>query len=451
VTATAVKWAIFIVALLASYPAGRWLRVNPRLRLYTWTLVGLLPFSPVRLEMSLIFFGTRLGDTNGFEVALIDWLVVCLYFAEKGNAKPAPYRTALGAYLVVAVASATQAAWPLGAFGYVWKLCRMYLLFVVAFRAGEDRRMHVALLRGMMAGVLLEASMTAWQHYGEGVWRATGTFAHQNTLGVVLSLVVMTPLALLLAGQVTTLNVLVPVVALPACIFTVSRGAVFFLGAGSVVLYLLSLYRSAARGKALVGLAGLTLALLLVPAAIRTLGSRSAQQQASSMELRTRLEDTASLMLREHPFGVGPNHFQVMLGEGGYGERGGIDEFNRSALVHNIYMLTLAEMGYAGLVALGVLFLSPLVSAFRWAYRARRDLRGDVLLGLGVGLLVFYVHSLFEWAWRITAVTYVYWMTVAIVASLTRQLEDERSGRVAVSGEARTLSPGRRRTRVLAA
>lgn len=446
---TPVKWAIFIVAVLASYPAGRWLRANQSLRLYTWTLVGLLPFTPLRLHMALVFFGMRLGDTNGFEVALIDWLVLSLYFAERGRARPAPYRAALGAYLLVAIASALQAAWPLGALAYVWKLCRMYLLFVVACRAGQDRRMHMALLRGMMAGILFEATMTAWQHYGEGVWRATGTFVHQNTLGVLVSLVVMTPTALLLAGQVTTLNVLVSVAAFPACIFTVSRGALLFLALGSVLVYLLSLYRSVGGGKAVVGLVGLVFALSLVPAAIRSLSSRLDQEQAESLEARARFEEAASLMLREHPFGVGPNHFQVMLGAGGYGERAGIDESNRGALVHNIYWLTLAEMGYAGLVALGVLFLVPLVSAFRWAYRARRDLRGDVLLGLGVGLVLLYMYSLFEWVWRITPVMYVYWMVVAVIASLARQLEDERSGRVVAPGTARASRLTRPKNRAL--
>jgi hypothetical protein len=104
-------------------------------------------------------------------------------------------------------------------------------------------------------------------------------------------------------------------------------------------------------------------------------------------------------------------------------------------------------MGYAGLVALGLLFLSPVVTAFRWAYKARRDLRGDILLGLGVGLILMYLHSLYEWAWRITPVTYVYFMTVAAVAALSRQLEAERSSRrVTAPAEADGPRPARRKT-----
>ena len=83
------------------------------------------------------------------------------------------------------------------------------------------------------------------------------------------------------------------------------------------------------------------------------------------MEHRRRLEVAASLMLQEHPLGIGPNCFTSKLLHGGYGDRGGLDWRQRVSIVHNIYLLTAAEMGYAGVVALVVLFLVPLGSALR--------------------------------------------------------------------------------------
>jgi O-antigen ligase len=99
------------------------------------------------------------------------------------------------------------------------------------------------------------------------------------------------------------------------------------------------------------------------------------------------------------------------------------------AIVHNIYSLTAAEMGYAGVVALVILFLVPLASALWYGLRARHDRRGDVLLGLGVGLIVFYTHGFFEWVWRLTEVSYVYFTIIGIIAVLTRQIEDDMAGR----------------------
>ena len=140
----------------------------------------------------------------------------------------------------------------------------------------------------------------------------------------------------------------------------------------------------------------------------------------------------ASLMLHEHPLGVGPNAFMSQLLFGGYADRSGLTWSERVALVHNIYTLTAAEMGYAGVVALVVLFLVPLALALRYGLRMRHDRRGDVLLGLGVGLMIFYAHGFFEWVWRQTEVSYVYFAIIAIVAVLTRQIDDDSRERRAV-------------------
>lgn len=417
------KWAIFAVAVLGAYPVGRWLRDRPALQLRTWTLIGFLPFLSA-LDMALVSYGTRPGDTNGIEVALIDWLALSLLFAHRGPARPLPYRFALTAYLVVAILSVAQAQWTLGAAGYVWKLCRMYLLFAVICREGHDPRVPAALLRGMIFGIVYEGAWAVWQHFGLGLHQVTGSFVHQNTLGLLLNLVVMVPIALILAGQPTGLTVLAPIAALPTCLFTVSRGTLLFFGAGSLLVYLLSALRAYDLRKARIGLIGLVLGLALVPLALSTLGSRSTQEQAESLQLRQRYERAAALMLAEHPLGVGPNHFTIMLVAGGYGERAGVTWSQQVAIVHNVYWLTAAEMGYPGVVALVILFLAPLGTALRYGLWPRRGRRGDVLLGLGAGLAVFYAHSFYEWAWRATAVSYVYWMAVAIVASLARPLRD---------------------------
>ena len=130
------------------------------------------------------------------------------------------------------------------------------------------------------------------------------------------------------------------------------------------------------------------------------------------------------MMLAEHPLGIGPNQFQVSLMTEGYGARAGVDWTQRIGIVHNIYWLTAAETGYAGLLALVLVFIVPVLSAFRYAFRAGRDIRGDVLLGLGVGLTMFYVHSLFEWVWRVTSVSYVFWIVVGMTATLSRGVRD---------------------------
>jgi O-antigen ligase len=435
-----VKWIVFIAAVALAYPAGRWLQRHPWFRMHVWTLVGFLPFFS-RLDMALVFFGAeRPGDTWGLEVGVLDWLSLSLLLAERGRARPLPYRFALGLYLVVALFSLTQADWTLGAFGYVWRLGRMYLMYSVICRAASDRSVPLALLRGLMFGVLYEGALALWQHYGLGMPRATGTFAHQNTLGIVVNLVMMAPIALVIAGRADKLATLTTIAALPITLFTISRGTILSFAAGVVLVYIGSAFRRWDLRKAKIGLAGLALALVLVPVAVSTLGSRLEGEKVESIRTREQFEDAASLMLKEHPLGVGPNHFTQMLLVGGYGARAGVDWTQRTAIVHNIYLLTAAEMGYPGVIALVILFLSPISSAIRYTLRARQDRRGDLLLGLSVGLATFYIHSFFEWTWRLPEVSYIYWIIVAIAASLARELRDSVPGTATIP--VRQRAPG---------
>jgi O-antigen ligase len=422
-----VKWLVFTIAVLASYPVGWWLRGRPSTRGFAWSLCGFLPFFRP-LEMALVPFGGRPGDTYGLEVAVLDWLALSLFFAHRGPSRRVPNRVGLALYLLAALASVTQAEWMLGAFGYVWKLGRMYFLLAVICRAGEDRRVPAALLRGMMLGLVYECGWALWQHFGLGLPRATGTFAHQNTLGMMVNLVVMVPIALELAGRSTRLTRLAAIAAVPVSILTISRGALLFLAGGVVLVYVASAARTFTLRKARVGLVGLALAAAIAPFALAALGSRPASEQIESMETREQYERAASLMLAEHPLGIGPNHFTLMLMTG-YGERAGVEWSQRVAIVHDVYSLTAAEMGYAGLLALAVLFLGPLVSAARALRQAGRDPRGDLLIGLAVALTLFYAHGFFEWAWRQTAVSYLYWMIVAVTESLSRRLLEERAAR----------------------
>jgi len=420
---TGVKWAIFIVVALASPFAGRYLRRRPRLQLRVWTLVGFLPFFAA-LDMGLVVFSSFPGDTHGLAVAVLDALALSLYLAQERPARPLPYRFALATYFLVALVSVAQAQWWLAAFGYLWTLARMYLLYAAICRAAHDERVPAALVRGLSLGVVYELVWVAYQYFGLHIHRAPGTLVHANTLGMAVNLVVMAPAALLLVGRGTRLDWLAVIAAVPIAFLTVSRGAILFLGVGGFLVFALSALRRYSNRKAMIGLAGLVLAAVIIPLALQTVSSRSRLEQDESMQTRAQLERAASLMLEQHPLGVGPSHFSMTLLSQRFGERAGVAWSNWTALVHNIYWLTAAEMGYAGIAALLVLFLTPLFSALRWTLRARRDPRADMLVGLAVGLAAFYVHSFFEWTWRIPAVMYLYWTVVGIIASLTRQLRN---------------------------
>jgi O-antigen ligase len=130
------------------------------------------------------------------------------------------------------------------------------------------------------------------------------------------------------------------------------------------------------------------------------------------------------MMLSDHPMGVGANNYVVAANVGGYNQRAGVAARTASLAtnVHNAYLLSAAETGYFGLVTFVMLLLRPLIVAFRCGWRNRKDQRGDLLLGLGVTLLVVYVHCFFEWVFFSFKVQYLFAITAGLIVGLAQQL-----------------------------
>jgi O-antigen ligase len=422
------KWPLFFVALALAYLAGRWLRVYPRIHLRLWTVLGLLPFIK-QPGMGIVLDTIGLGDSHGLEVALIDLLAVVLFAAETGPRRSLPYRSLLLLYLAASILSVPQAENSLSALFYVWKLLRYYFVFMVLTRAAQNPDVPPAVLKGMMIGVLYQFVLVLWQRYALGFERGMGVFTHQNSLGMALNLVLMTPIALILARKARPLTLLAPATGLIACVLTLSRGSLIFFGLGAVLVFLLSSIRGLATRKMWIAFGAIVLAVGVFAALGNRIVSRFETAHAGSMEVRKDFEHAASLMLDDQPMGVGANHFAFMMLHRGYASRAGVDWVNAASTVHNIYWLTLAELGYFGLVALLALFLVPLATSLWYGLKSRGDIRGDVLIGLSVGLATSYLHGTVEWAWRQTAVSFIYWILLALSAALVRQVRDSSPAR----------------------
>ena len=423
---SALKWLIFLAGLGAAYPLGWFLRTRPRLLLLAWTALGLLPFLGA-IDLGLVPLTGFLGDTHGLEVSLVDFLALALVFSRSLSFRRVPYRAAMAFYFLVALFSVTQALLPVAALFYSWRLLRFYLLFFALVRGATSVQVVLAVVRGMAIGVFYEFALTMQQRLY--AYQSPGSFAHQNSLGMALNLFLMVPIALILARKTGWLTMLCPLAGLIAVVLTRSRGTLTFFLVGVVLVYGLSLLRGGAGRKTVVAVLVGVIALAVLGRAAHRITERFSSAPVSSMDTRGQFEKAASLMLRDRPLGIGANHFAWYLEKRGYGDQVGLQYGNRVAIVHNVYWLTAAELGPLGLVSLVVLFLAPLVDAMRQALRAPpADIRGDLLLGLGIGLLLCYLQSGFEWIWRATDVSYVYWIVVALVGALAWQVRRRSAG-----------------------
>src|SRR3546814_15061523 len=97
--------------------------------------------------------------------------------------------------------------------------------------------------------------------------------------------------------------------------------------------------------------------------------------------------------------GVGANQYVVTANADGYSERAGVtwSYASRSTNVHNMYLLTGAELGWIGLASLILLFAWTVLRGLHFAFRHRRAPRGDVELGARVAILVTALNVTVDW------------------------------------------------------
>jgi O-antigen ligase len=424
-----VKWPALIIALAIIGPLANWLRRNPRHVPMIWIIMGLLPFvlDERHLYLALVSWAGWPGYVMGVELSVLDLLAVAIYLSLPRTGPSPPFWISMALYFLAAVLAAFQAESPLFALGYSWQLARMFLVYaVVSKAAATDERVVPALLTGLAIGLCYEAGVTLWQRFGRGVLQATGTVGHQNLLGLMSHFVVFPWFALLLAGQRGWQPVAAPLAGVVTAVMTVSRATLGLGAAGYAGLFMLSAARRWTSRKALFLAAGATLVAILVPVVLSSIERRFDGQlegTADAYDERAAFERAATMIISDHPWGVGTNHYVVAANTGGYNTRARVAavQGSDSAHVHNAYLLVAAESGYLGIVTFVLMLLQPMVVAFRCGWRHRGDRRGDVLLGFGISLLVVYLHNNFEWAFVAHPVQYMFALDVGMVAGLAQQ------------------------------
>ena len=418
------KWVALIVVLAAIKPLAEWLRRNSGQSSKIWMLVGFLPFVLANLHFYIAIdsWAGWPGYVQGAEVSVLDFLAVALYLSLSTPRRPLPFRLSMTLYFIAVLLSAFQAELPMAALFYPWQLARMFLVYAVVARACADPRVAPALLTGMAAALFVEAGVAIWERFGLGILQARGTADHQNTLGLMSHFVVFPFFALLLAKRRGWLPPAVLLAGLVIEVLTASRATLGLAGFGYAIIFIFSALRQWSSRKAAVLLIGVVAITVVMPLALWSFAQRGEANLDSSNGERVTLEAAAAAIVSDHPWGVGANHFVFTANLGGYFQRAGVSWTSYSAHVHNIYWLVVAETGYLGLVTLLLFLLRPATVALVCSWRYRGDERGDLLLGLGVALLMVYIHSFFEWIFVTFEPQYLFALEVGLVAGLAQQL-----------------------------
>ena len=135
------------------------------------------------------------------EVSALDVLALAIYLSLSRGGEPLPFKVAMGFYLAAVLLSAIQATVPFAAIFYVWQLARVFLVYAVVTKACADERVAPSLLKGLAIGLCFEACVVIWDRFHLGVIQASGTFGHQNLLGMVSHFVLFPFFALLIGWR----------------------------------------------------------------------------------------------------------------------------------------------------------------------------------------------------------------------------------------------------------
>ncbi len=137
------------------------------------------------------------------------------------------------------------------------------------------------------------------------------------------------------------------------------------------------------------------------------------------------------MIIKDHPFGIGPNHYVVVANTQGYSQRAGVvwASGSRATSVHNSYLLIQAESGYLGLFAIIAFLGTSVIVSFRAAFRNRNHPMAQLLIGVVGGLVAVTLHALYEWMLVTHQFQYMLAVTLGLAAGLIRQLSTDRASR----------------------
>jgi hypothetical protein len=364
----------------------------------------------------------NLHHTQGLEFSVLDAFAIALYLSAPRERYALPFRLGMVLYFVAVVASIFQSFQPDFSLFYSWQLLRMFLVYAVVARGCADMRVVTAILQGMAIGLLFQVPFSVIERFGYGVLQASGTFEHQNILGLVSHFVVFPFFAAFLDGFWGALPTLVVLSGVIVEVLTTSRATLGLAALGYLATYALSALGSLSSRKLTILGAAILMLVVVVPVAISSFETRGEIEMEASNDTRRSMEHAAELMLADYPFGVGANTYIQRANIGGYNAGADVDITSWVIFVHNAYLIVAAETGYLGVITFVIMLLRPTFVAFFCGFRNKRDRRGILLLGLGVAFLIVEIHGLFEWVMLKAITQYFFAIEFGMVAGLTRQL-----------------------------
>jgi len=307
----------------------------------------------------------------------------------------------------------------------LWQVSLVFVIFIAIAGDAHKAIIRNAVFTGFSLGLIFQAANSILQRAG-GAAQASGTFGHQNILGLAVELTLIPILGAALSGR-RSLAGTAGIIAGAICVASSGSRATMGIAAASIlVLAAFSVLRRVTPQKVRTISVGLILVAIATPLALGSLNARFQGQTYFTSDLeRIRFEAAATRIADNNPLGVGANNYVFVSNSEGYADDAGIgwQRSNRSVPVHNAYLLSRAEIGRVGEISFILIILIPLIFGIQRAFKERKSADGDILLGSVVALMANMIHNFYEFAVHTYLIQSLLFINLGLIAAAIRKQE----------------------------
>ena len=441
---------VALALILASLPVFiGLLGKNTTNRDWAMAAMGLLMFlvGALQVDAAIITWPAWPGTSKGVLVSPVDMLALAMIATRPGRDNRIPFAALSILWLIPTALSLFPSKVPIAS-AFVLVQGVQLILFATAV-AGELTRPTALprLVQGLSLGLIIQAGFVIQQKL-TGVIQATGTMGHQNSLGMMVELTLLPLMGYVLEGGKGRLCYAGVAAGLLIAAGGGSRGTLMFLALGIAVLVLFSLLRGMTARKGKILALGVGAAIIFVPLSLATLKDRFGEHTMVTEETeREAFKRAARAMADDHPLGVGANSYVTVANTQGYSKNAGViwNSGSRSAPVHNMFLLTRAETGRLGEIALYLLLIAVAGRGLVTGRSIRAPLLGGATIGAGAATVAIVAHNHFEYVFSLAPIQRLFWLDASIVFAcvmVERQLSAAGRQRRAALARERARVPG---------
>lgn len=401
-----------------------------------------------RIAINFFSHETYRGTSRGMEVSLADLfalsMLIFMYMSKR-------YRVSLWPkgvlwyllYFIAAVLSMVNAESRLFSFLELWKMLKMWLMFIVVYNYVLNTRDIEPMMIAFGIVAIHSFVLILWQKYILHIYQPDGLFPHQNSMSMYMGMIGTIFFLRWIHGTGSRLsrwfNLLSFICASAGAILSFSRGAIMCYPISCILALAISLIHGWNYKQMLKILTLCSVCILAVGYLVPSIFLRFLYAPKSSGQTRVNFAIAAVNMANDKTLGVGINNWGIKINPpytyAKHREEMRMRPDFKDGLVETIYLMVAAECGWWALGVLLIWFISYYVLCVRNLVYCFRTEWFSLLAGIICGLTMVYMQSTLEWVLK-QSVNFYQLMTLyavtAAVYKMSKKKKEKRKPRAMV-------------------